>query len=292
MKALERLSPISIKRWRSTHDLVKPEFILGRGTLGAIVIGHDARGWLDRCGVKPQQFPKSVYVAAADPIVLQRNLRVCQGFDVVITCQNENLEQYRKRVPKVIGSHLCAETSIFKPYLAELEEYDVGFIGTRRKVAKNGKLSQYYLQRGRWMSKLKTDGFKTLCRQGLYLEDYARMLCRCRIGFHHSNRGWWKKPGDYPPAMRVFEVMAIGRLLICDRFRLNGLKLVEGKHYVAFKARDYDEFKRKVAYYLEHDEERERIARAGMEWVRKNHTYSHRAALILRQFGLETRRRS
>ena len=293
-QALERQSPIPVKRWRSTHDLVKSQHILGRETVGIVVVGHDARRWLDRCGVKPSMAKgrgiRTVYVAAAEPMSRQVNLRACRGFDTVVLCQNEGLDVFREANPKarVIGTHLCAEQRVYKPYPDEAVEFDVGFVGTFRKVAK-GKKSPYYWNRWRWMHRLAKDGFSMTCRQGPSGEEAARILSRCKIGFHHSNRGWWKKPGDYPPAMRVFEVMAAGRLLVCDRFRLNGLKLVEGQHYVAFKARDYQAFRRLVRHYVEHDEERERIAEAGRQFVLANHTYDHRARLILRELGLEAR---
>jgi len=286
--AIERLSPVFVKKWQADHNPMKAKHVTGRGSIGVVVVGHHALSLLHRCGVKPQDFPKSVYVAAAEPMSRNRNLRACQGFDVVISCQNDKagLEAFRQVNPtaRVIGSHLCAEETVFRPY-PEPEKFDIGMVGTFRKADRKGRRSSYYWARKEWMDKLEAEGFSVLLRQGLYMENYARALCRCRIGFHHSNRGW-RKMKHYPPAMRIFETMAIGRMLLCDTFDLNGLRLKEGVHYVTFPPRDYKAMREKVRYYLAHPEERETIALNGRAFVLKRHTYRHRAALILEQFGL------
>jgi hypothetical protein len=53
----------------------------------------------------------------------------------------------------------------------------------------------------------------------------------------------------------------------------------EGEHFDSFET--LDELEDKVAYYLSHDDERERIARDGHEWALSHHTYDHRAAQII-----------
>ena len=49
----------------------------------------------------------------------------------------------------------------------------------------------------------------------------------------------------------------------------------------------YDDLLEKVEYYLEHDEERQQIARNGYEKVKKYHTYRHRLDTILNIMNLE-----
>jgi spore maturation protein CgeB len=73
---------------------------------------------------------------------------------------------------------------------------------------------------------------------------------------------------------RVFEVMACGGFLICDRQR-DILELFrEGEHLVTF--RDAADLARKVHYYLDHPEERQDIARKGHEEAVSNHAYVRR----------------
>lgn len=80
--------------------------------------------------------------------------------------------------------------------------------------------------------------------------------------------------------MRVFEAMACGSLLITDRIGNGLLDLFqEGKHIVTYATPD--ELLERVAYYLEHDDEREKIARVGQAEVLTRHTYQRRARHIL-----------
>lgn len=80
--------------------------------------------------------------------------------------------------------------------------------------------------------------------------------------------------------MRVFEAMAAGALLITDE--ADGLDdlFEEGVHYVRYNSEE--ELHSKVAYYLEHEEERQQIAEAGHAFVLARHTYDHRVEYIMR----------
>ncbi len=81
--------------------------------------------------------------------------------------------------------------------------------------------------------------------------------------------------------MRVFEALASGALLITDE--AEGLEdlFEDRKHLVIYH--DDAELPGLIAYYLEHPEERERIAAAGRELVLREHTYTHRIQAIQRQ---------
>ncbi len=79
--------------------------------------------------------------------------------------------------------------------------------------------------------------------------------------------------------MRVFEAMASGALLVTDE--ADGLEdlFTDGEHLVIY--RNDAEVLDRIAYYLEHEEERERIARSGQRLVLAEHTYTHRMDAIL-----------
>src|SRR5205814_10560386 len=81
--------------------------------------------------------------------------------------------------------------------------------------------------------------------------------------------------------MRVFEALACGSLLVTDDLAGHGLErlFTAGQHLVVYE--DFEELLEKVNYYLEHEDERERIAATGMREVVANHTYSLRMDVLL-----------
>lgn len=80
--------------------------------------------------------------------------------------------------------------------------------------------------------------------------------------------------------MRVFEATATGSFLITQR--VPGIEDLyeDGKEIALYDTTD--EAMEKIKYYLEHDEEREAIAKAGMEKTLKNNTYKHRLDEMLK----------
>jgi spore maturation protein CgeB len=78
----------------------------------------------------------------------------------------------------------------------------------------------------------------------------------------------------YQASPRVFEAMACGAFVLCDRQRDVLALFRDGEHLACFS--DGDDLAVKVRYYLEHPGERQAIARKGREEVLANHTYVHR----------------
>ena len=80
--------------------------------------------------------------------------------------------------------------------------------------------------------------------------------------------------GPYANNMRLFEATGVETLLVTD-WKVNLHEIFElGKEVVAY--RSPEECVELVQYYLEHDKEREAIARAGQERTLREHTYYHR----------------
>ena len=78
-------------------------------------------------------------------------------------------------------------------------------------------------------------------------------------------------------SMRYTETLACGGFLLADRpddLELVGLK--DGEHLVLYNG--LKDLKRKIKYYLTHDNEREAISIAGMKFVRKNHSCKKRVS--------------
>lgn len=86
------------------------------------------------------------------------------------------------------------------------------------------------------------------------------------INFNHMH--YWSD--------RVYETIGRGGFMIHPYIRGMEEEFEDGKHIVFYKFGDFDDLKRKIDYYLEHDEEREAIRRAGHEMVKSNCTYTQR----------------
>ena len=52
-------------------------------------------------------------------------------------------------------------------------------------------------------------------------------------------------------------------------------------------AKSPEDFKEKIDYYLENEEERKTISQIGHDYVKKNHTGFHRIAKIMKEFDYE-----
>ena len=76
-------------------------------------------------------------------------------------------------------------------------------------------------------------------------------------------------------SMRYTETLACGGFLLADRpTDLDFVGLKDGEHLVIYK--DINDLKDKINYYMEHDKERVKIEKQGMEFVRKNHSCEQR----------------
>jgi hypothetical protein len=80
--------------------------------------------------------------------------------------------------------------------------------------------------------------------------------------------------GAYANNMRLYEATGVGTLLVTDHKQNLAELFAPGEEVVAY--RTPEECAELVSYYLEHEEERERIARAGQERTLREHTYYQR----------------
>jgi hypothetical protein len=141
--------------------------------------------------------------------------------------------------------------------------YDVGFVGA---------IGGPYADRRAAVERLEKRWRMNDFRRPYYGADMARVYSQSRIVFNTT-------PSD-TINMRIFEAPACGALLLTKRADNGQTDLLEeGEHFDTFGT--VDELEDKVAYYLAHEDERERIARAGQQWVLTHHTYDQRADEIL-----------
>lgn len=88
---------------------------------------------------------------------------------------------------------------------------------------------------------------------------------------------------DYPDywSDRVPETLGRGGFLLMPRVPGIEKQFTDGEHLALWEFGDFDDLDAKIAYYLEHEDEREKIRRAGHEHVKATATYKHRWHSIL-----------
>lgn len=99
-------------------------------------------------------------------------------------------------------------------------------------------------------------------------EDYINKINRSKICITSNNK--FKSL-----SIKYYEIMACGSLLLADEPEdLKELGFIDGKHLVIYK--NLNDLKDKIFYYLDHEKEREEIAKIGMSFVREYHNNSYR----------------
>lgn len=170
--------------------------------------------------------------------------------------------RYFSKRPNAHYMPYAVNERIYRPLGVE-PSFDVGFIG----YVKLG-------ERQRRIDLLKRN-FRCLVRHGLFMEDANAGMNACRIVFNTSDHREIN--------MRVFEALATGRLLVTDKVDYLDELFVDGEDLVTYSGED--DLMDKIRYYLEHEEERLRIAANGLAKVREHHTYRHRAGFIVGKVG-------
>ncbi len=184
-------------------------------------------------------------------------------FDYVFVAQRDYVDAYRTS-PR---QHVEWLPLACDPQIHRASErpriYDVGFVG---------HIGSTYDRRTEMLAALDARFKLNDYRRPYSREEMATIYGQSRIVFNSAIRGDLN--------MRVFEAMASGAMLVTDRIENGLLDLFrDGVDLVTFC--NQDELVNRVAYYLEHDEERQAIARAGRNQVLAQHTYSQRAERIL-----------
>jgi hypothetical protein len=155
---------------------------------------------------------------------------------------------------------------------------DVTFVGSFHSVHSSrveflerlcSRLPQIKI-RGNGIERLSPDSPLRRCYVGsAWGREMYQILHNSKITLNHH--------GDIPPYAnncRLYEATGVGTLLITD-WKENLNEMFEpGKEVIAYHTAD--ECIELVKYYLEHDKEREAIAKAGQERTLREHTYYNR----------------
>jgi len=192
--------------------------------------------------------------------------QVARFFDAVFIAQLAYVERFKQAVghDQVYWLPLGAAPDVHRP-LNRPRTLDVGFVGNlalaHQKTARARRL-QLIAQR------FKTNDFY----RPYTPTEVGEVYSQAKIVFNTSIAG--------DVTMRIFEGAACGALVLTDSIA-NGLdQLFEIEQEIVVYQDDADLLE-KIAYYLAHDAERERIAQAGQQRTWRQHLYTHRVQRVL-----------
>ncbi len=164
------------------------------------------------------------------------------------------------------------------PFLNRINKHDIAMVGTYSKI--------WYAERAKYAEAVKDLGLNIWgpagwaesplknCYRGTITSDKVFEIYRQSkiVPNVHYN----KEPAE-GVSLRPFEAAGSGALLICDDGRKDILNVFrDGEEFVSFHDGDADDFRKKIKYYLEHEDERLRIAKNGYQKVMAKHTYNIR----------------
>jgi len=187
-------------------------------------------------------------------------------FDAVFVAQADHLDRFRQAVghDRVHWLPLAAAPDVHRQ-LDRPRALDVGFVG-------NLALAHRGTARARRLRKVARR-FETNDFYRQYTPaEVGDVYSRSRIVFNTSIAG--------DVTMRIFEGTACGALVLTDSTANRLDRLFEiGEEIVVY--RDDDDLLALIAHYLAHDDERNRIARAGQRRTVGEHLYTHRVRQML-----------
>jgi spore maturation protein CgeB len=199
-------------------------------------------------------------------------------FDLIISAAPHFVDRLRKAGAQSELLRLGFEQTILERLGTQTKNVELAFIGS---VGKDHKQRLELLEElcrkvpisfwGAGADSLPADSpLRGRVKPPLWGYDMYRQLQRSRIALNiHIDMA-----EQYAANMRLYEATGVGTMLLTD-WKTNLHELFEiGKEIVAY--RSTEECVELVNHYLEHDEEREAIARAGQERTLSEHSYYHR----------------
>jgi 2-polyprenyl-3-methyl-5-hydroxy-6-metoxy-1,4-benzoquinol methylase len=200
---------------------------------------------------------------------LDRHIGIARDFDYVFLAQRAYIPRFKEAgIQRVFWLPLACDPEIHKGVEGE-KRYDIGFVGS---ITQNN-------QRRKLLLDTLSKNFN-LHTERCFLEDMASVFGKSRIVFNSAINDDLN--------MRVFEALSSGSMLLTDEASGSGLTdfFNDREHLVIYNDQNLVELAR---YYLEHPEERERIACTGRKEALSKHTYDQRVIEMLSQIEFEDR---
>ncbi len=238
----------------------------------------------------PKDGGKMIYVASDTHLGKDYRFHKARNFDYAFFNQINAVPEYmanyaieaKELKPNLYQDKKSGQVFGWLPHAAEpqaypkieiIKKYDVGFVGHVQETPNyNGftrveALDRLFREFPNFYYGSRHPAFPTV---NLF-EDAAKNFSLSKIVFNISIKD--------DINMRVFETLSTGSFLLTNWIPTLGELFEDGKHLVTYKTPD--EMVEKAHYYLEHEEEREKIAQAGYEEFISKHTYKHRVEQIL-----------
>ncbi len=234
-------------------------------------------------------------------------------FHFISTTDSQAPAKYKKiGYDNVIKTQWAVNHNVFRPQNVPLK-YDATFIG------------QVHGNRGQMISAIKNNGVNVECwgngwpRGRVSQDEMIRLICESRVNINltrssdiltikgiakifinrradnsyhlRSPLTWWDniKSMSHKSGTQIkgrnFEIPGCGAFLLTGEADNLEEYYEDGKEIVIFK--DVSDAAEKIKYYLAHDDERLRIARAGYEHTLREHTYEERFKKIFEAMGLK-----
>jgi spore maturation protein CgeB len=228
---------------------------------------------------------KVVYTCGTSPVVFSHPIerRAARLYDLVIASDYYHGIQWLElgaRRMECLPVSAC-DPELHHPYDLTDEEHesyscDVTFVGTlvpdnlySRRVRALEALRDFDL--GIWTVHDVPDSLRRYVRGRALGQTTMRIMSAAKINFNiHADFVW------YGGNIRLFEAAGVGRLQIADH--LPGTLAWFGQTIITYH--DTRDLCEKVAYYLQHEDEREDIARQAQAHAYQNHTYDMRIAQV------------
>jgi hypothetical protein len=204
-------------------------------------------------------------------------------YDFVISSFPPTVNYFRQNGIPAELNRMAFEPRVLSYLKAEEGAFDVTFIGSLygvhgSRVALLEAVCARFPQTRIWGPEVDTLSARSPIRRCYMGQTWGlemfQVFQSSKITLNHH--------GDIPPYannMRLFEATGVGTLLITDWKRNLHEMFEPGKEVVAYRTpEDCGEL---IQYYLEHDEEREVIARSGQQRTLREHTYYHRAGELV-----------
>ncbi|MFH1624466.1 MAG: glycosyltransferase, partial [Pseudomonadota bacterium] len=211
----------------------------------------------------PDRLRPSAWWVIDTHLQYQWDLMKARTFDYVFVAQRDGAERLRQDgIASATWLPLACDPGIHKKYRLK-KRYDIAFVGNVGSGFRHELLN------------LIRKEFKNSFIGKVHFQEMARVYSQSRIVFNRSIKN--------DINMRVFEALSAGSLLITNGLDDNGLGVLfeDGNHLVTYG--DGEELVKKIRYYLEREEEREKIAVAGIKEVRGKHTYERRMRTVLKE---------
>jgi hypothetical protein len=196
----------------------------------------------------------SVYICSDAHIGFDYRVNKAKEFDYVFCNQVRAMHEFAEEGVEAMFLPHAVEPKAYPNHPVAIKKYDIGFVGFAT-----------FLKRAEMLDKIFWNFPNFFFGQRLF-EEAAEIFRKSRIVFNTC------AVDDLN--MRLFEATATGSFLLTEWCPTIGKVFEDGKHLVTYKT--MDEAIEKAKYYLEHEDEREAIAKAGMEHTLANHTYQHR----------------